>query len=70
MATPRAASPDWLNVHQASAELNITPRAVRHRIAAGTITATKIGTGRTSAYVISRTEVERVRADDTTKAAS
>jgi excisionase family DNA binding protein len=53
--------PDVLSVEQAAAELNITPRAVRHRIKAGTIAAIKLGPG-TAGYVISRNEVERAKA--------
>lgn len=51
-----------LTVTQAAVELHITPRAVRHRILAGTLEATKLGPG-TSAYVITRDEVDRVKAD-------
>lgn len=51
---------DVLSVVQAAAELNITPRAVQHRIKAGTLAATKLGPG-TAAYVISRTEIDRVK---------
>ena len=38
-------SPDFLSVTQAAQELNITDRAVRHRIKAGTLQATKLGPG-------------------------
>lgn len=48
----------------------MSERAVRHRIVAGTLAATKIGTGRTSAYVITAEEIERVKAAETDKAAS
>lgn len=51
---------DLLSVAQAAAELNLTDRAIRHRIKAGSITATKLGPG-TSAYVITRAEIERVK---------
>lgn len=54
--------PDLLSVAQAATELNLTPRAVHHRIKAGTLTAVKLGPG-TSAYVITRTEVERAKAE-------
>lgn len=54
-----------LTVDQAAELLRITPRAVRHRISAGRIAAVKIGTGRTSAYVIDRSEIERVMVEDT-----
>lgn len=52
---------DVLSVAQVAAELNLTERAIRHRIKAGTIAATKLGPG-TAAYVISRSEIERVKA--------
>lgn len=52
---------DFLSVNQAAAELHITPRAVRHRILVGSLTATKLGPG-TASYVITRAEVERVKA--------
>lgn len=56
------ASPDLLSVAQVAAELRLTERAVRHRIKAGTLAATKLGAG-TSQYVITRAEVERVKAE-------
>lgn len=52
---------DVLSVSQAAAELHITERAVRHRIKAGTLAATKLGPG-TASYVIARAEVERIKA--------
>lgn len=54
---------DFLTVAQAAALLNLSPRAVQHRIQTGAITAQKLGEGRTSAYVITRAEVERVRTE-------
>lgn len=60
---------DFLSVAQAAAELKITDRAVRHRIKAGTLAATKLGTG-TASYVITRAEVERAKGATTSKAAS
>lgn len=53
--------PEVLSVTQAAQALNITERAVRHRIKAGTLAATKLGPG-TAAYVITRAEVERAKA--------
>lgn len=53
---------DILTVAQAAEVLHLSPRAVQHRIKNGAIAATKLGAGRTSAYVISRDEVERVKA--------
>ena len=50
-----------LTVRQAATELGITPRAVLHRIAAGTLPATKLGDG-TSAYIIAREDVEAAKA--------
>lgn len=65
---------DLLTVVQTAEELNLSVRAVQHRIKTGTLAATKLGDGRTSAYVITRDEVERVKAqsdaDDKAAAAS
>ena len=58
MTTPS----DYLTVTQAARELNLTRRAVVHRIAAGTLAAAKVGDARTSAYIIERAEVERAKA--------
>ena len=52
---------DLLTVAQAAEELNVSVRAIQHWIANGKVQAFKIGTGRTSAYVINRDEVERIR---------
>ena len=49
-----------LTVRQAATELGITPRAILHRIAAGTLPATKLGDG-TSAYIIAREDVEAAK---------
>jgi hypothetical protein len=54
-------TPDLLTVRQAAHALGLAPRSVLHRITTGTIVATKIGDGRTSAYIVTRAEVERVR---------
>lgn len=51
--------PEVCSVAQAAHLLNITERAVRHRIKAGTLSATKLGPG-TASYVITREELERV----------
>lgn len=53
-----------LTVAQAARELSLTPRAVLHRIAAGRITAEKLGDGKTSAYFMTAAEIERVKAED------
>lgn len=55
--------PNFYSVAQAAKALQLTRRAVLHRIAAGTITAEKVGEGRTSAYVIDSAEIERVKAE-------
>ena len=60
---------DLLTVAQAAAELDLSPRAVQHRITTGTLAAQKLGAGRTSAYVITRAEIDRVKAEHTTRAA-
>lgn len=61
---------DILTVAQAAEELNLSIRAVQHRITSGSITATKLGTGRTSAYVITREELDRVKTADAAPAAA
>jgi excisionase family DNA binding protein len=52
----------YLTVGQAAHELGIAPRTVIARIATGRITAQKHGTGKTSAYIIPRTEIDRIKA--------
>ena len=59
MTTPS----DYLTVTQAARELNLTRRAIVHRIAAGTLAATKVGESRTNAYIIERAEVERAKGE-------
>ena len=54
---------DLLSVKAAAEALGLSRRAVLHRIAAGTISAQKIGTGRTSSYVVDAAEVQRVLAE-------
>lgn len=56
-------APDLLSVAQAAKELSLANRTLHHQIANGKVVATKIGDGRTSAYVITRAEVDRVKAD-------
>lgn len=56
---PSSTAAEILSVQQAAAELNISPRAVIHRIKAGSLAGEKLGGGKTSAYVITRAEVER-----------
>ena len=55
-------TPAHLTVRQAATELGITPRAVLHRIAAGTLPATKLGDG-TSTYIIACEDVEAAKAN-------
>ena len=50
-----------LSVQQAATELNIGRRAIIHRIKAGTLAAEKLGDGRTNAYVIARSEIEKAK---------
>lgn len=52
---------DLLSVTQAADELGIAPRTLHSRITAGKVAATKLGPG-TASYVITRAEVERVKA--------
>jgi len=55
-------TPDLLTVRQAAHALGLSPRSVLHRITTGTLAAaTKIGDGRTSAYVIAASEIERIQ---------
>lgn len=57
---PTSQPAEFLSVAQAAEELKVTPRAVRHRIKAGTLVAIKLGPG-TASYVITRDEIDRVR---------
>lgn len=57
-----AESDDLLSVGQVAELLGKPARTVHHWIATGRIAATKLGEGRTNAYVITRAEVERVKA--------
>ena len=50
---------DFLSVSAAAVALQISERAVRHRIKAGTLKATKLGPG-TASYVITRDEIARI----------
>lgn len=55
-------TPAHLTVRQAATELGITPRAILHRIAAGTLPATKLGDGTSVvAYIIAREDVEAAK---------
>ena len=56
-------TPDLLTVRQAAHALGLSPRSVLHRITTGTLAATKIGDGHTSAYLITREEIERAKRD-------
>lgn len=60
-------NPDWINVAEAAGILNLSVRAVQHRIAAGSLPAQKLP-GRTGAYILARSDVERVRDELATKA--
>lgn len=48
----------FLTVAQAAEALEISQRAVRHRIKVGTLVAMKLGPG-TSAYLITKDEIDR-----------
>jgi excisionase family DNA binding protein len=61
---------DLMTVAQAAEALNLSVRAIQHRITAGSIAAEKLGAGKTSAYVITRAEVDRVKAESRAAAAS
>lgn len=60
MPNPPTQLDDLLTVSQAARELNLSQRAVRHRIKAGTLAATQLGPG-TAPYVITRTEIDRAK---------
>ena len=60
--------PDVLDVRQSAELLGISVRAVQHRIKTGALSARKLGTGRTSAYVITRAEVDRALAESAASA--
>lgn len=62
-----ATTTELLTVTQVAAELALTRRAVLHRIRNGTLAATKLGDGLTSAYVITSDEVERAKASQTSE---
>lgn len=52
---------ELLTINQAAEELGLSGSGVKYRILRGYITATKVGGGRTSTYVITRDEVDRVK---------
>ena len=60
MLTTHTTLLEVVGVEKAAEELNLTARAVRHRIKAGTLQAIKLGPG-TAAYVITREEIERAK---------
>ena len=53
--------PAVVSVAAAAAEWHVTRRTALRWIAAGEVAATKVGDGRTNAYVLTRAEVERVK---------
>jgi hypothetical protein len=60
---------DLLTLAQAAKELGLTRSGVKYRILVGGIQARQIGDGRTAAYVITRAELDRVKALDDDPAA-
>jgi len=68
MPSPDTDLEDLLSVTQAAELLGIPPRTLHHRISTGKIQASKIGDGLTSAYVITRAEIDKQL--DKAKAAS
>ena len=56
--------PRFCNTQQAATQLQCSPRTIRRYIANGTITATKIGTGKTSAWLISQHQLDNLTAKD------
>lgn len=66
MRTPDA----LLSVAQAAEELGVPIRTLQYRITTGKVAATKVGDGRTSSYVLTRAEVDRLLAEQTDKASA
>ena len=56
-----AQTPQIVTVAVAAEEWGIDRRTALRWIAAGEVAATKVGEGRTNAYVLTRAEVERVK---------
>lgn len=52
---------ELLTTAQAATELGVSRRTILARIQAGTLEATKVGDGRTSAFLLTRAEVERAK---------
>ena len=52
-----------LSVNQAAEALGVSRRSVLRWVAEGTIAATRLGTGQTGAWMITQTEVDRVKAE-------
>lgn len=50
-----------MTVQQAADELHVSARTIQHWIKGGKVKAHQIGDGRTSAFVIEVSEVERIR---------
>lgn len=63
-------TPELLSVAQVAEELGIPPRTLQWRIKAGKVAATKVGDGATNSYVITREEVDRVKAERAEKASA
>lgn len=61
---------ELVDVRQAARELDLEVRTVQRRIADGTIAAEKFGTHPTAPYMITRAELERVKAAAASAAAS
>lgn len=57
------ATPGLLSVAQAAEELGWSPRTLHYRITTGKVAAEKMGDGRTNAYVITRAEIDRLKAE-------
>lgn len=58
---PIAPTDDIVSVAEAADELCVDRRTVLHWIKAGKAQAEKLGTGRTSAYYLTRAELERLK---------
>lgn len=65
--TPMPETQELLTVVEAATALGIAPRTVLYRITHGTLAAEKHGTGLRAPYIITRAEIDRVLAADTTE---
>lgn len=65
--SPMPETAELLTVVEAAAALGIAPRTVLYRITHGHLAAEKHGTGLRAPYIITRTEIDRVLAQNAEK---